>query len=183
MFNNIDIGSSLVGLFGLTILLLWEIVLIKKHKIFQMIQGPLVAVIVGIIFFVLTKNYSAFTIDNSFLVNVPVPKDFNSFLGQFTFPNFNAISNPEIWVVAFTIALVASLETILCVESTDKLDPEKKKFLQGKFNKEGGMGKMDIMGFEREVEKYFDSLGFQPSDDEEMLQESITFNRWAKIIK
>jgi hypothetical protein len=39
------------------------------------------------------------------------------------------------------------------------------------------------MGFEREVEKYFDSLGFQPSDDEEMLQESITFDRWAKIIK
>lgn len=69
------------------------------------------------------------------------------------------------------------------LRSGGKLDPEKKKFLQGKFNKEGGMGKMDIMGFEREVEKYFDSLGFQPSDDEEMLQESITFNRWAKIIK
>ena len=69
------------------------------------------------------------------------------------------------------------------LRSGGKLDPEKKKFLQGKFNKEGGMGKMDIMGFEREVEKYFDSLGFQPSDDEEMLQESITFDRWAKIIK
>lgn len=63
------------------------------------------------------------------------------------------------------------------------LDPEQLRVLQKAFDKEGGQGKMDIMGFEREVEKYFDSLGFQPSDDEEMLQESITFDRWAKIIK
>ncbi len=63
------------------------------------------------------------------------------------------------------------------------LDPEQLRTLQKAFDKEGGQGKMDIMGFEREVEKYFDSLGFQPSDDEEMLQESITFDRWSKIIK
>jgi hypothetical protein len=68
----------------------------------------------------------------------------------------------------------------------DKLDPEQKKFLQGKFNKEGGMGKMDIAGFEREVEQYFDSLGFKPPEDDERrwgVEESITFDRWAKIIK
>ena len=50
----------------------------------------------------------------------------NLFLAQFSFPNFGAITNPQIWVVAFTIALVASLETLLCVEATDKLDPEKR---------------------------------------------------------
>ncbi|MCL4144664.1 UNVERIFIED_CONTAM: hypothetical protein GTU68_065762 [Idotea baltica] len=49
----------------------------------------------------------------------------SSFLGQFSFPNFTAIGNREVWVVAFTIALVASLETLLCVEATDKLDPNK----------------------------------------------------------
>jgi MFS superfamily sulfate permease-like transporter len=57
---------------------------------------------------------------------VPVPSDFSSFLGQFSFPNFAAITEPAIWVTAFTIALVASLETLLCVEATDKLDPEKR---------------------------------------------------------
>ena len=45
---------------------------------------------------------------------------------SFSFPNFAEIVNPQIWVVAFTIALVASLETLLCVEATDKLDPEKR---------------------------------------------------------
>jgi MFS superfamily sulfate permease-like transporter len=59
------------------------------------------------------------------LVSVPVPDNFDSFLGQFSFPNFAVITNPQVWVVAFTIALVASLETLLCVEATDKIDPHK----------------------------------------------------------
>jgi len=75
---------------------------------------------------VLTEGNALWQISKAQLVSVPVPSDFNSFLGQFSFPNFNQISNPEIWVTAFTIALVASLETLLCVEATDKLDPEKR---------------------------------------------------------
>jgi MFS superfamily sulfate permease-like transporter len=58
-------------------------------------------------------------------VSVPVPEDFDSLIGQLYSPNFSAILNTDVWVVAFTIALVASLETLLCVEATDKLDPEK----------------------------------------------------------
>ena len=68
----------------------------------------------------------------------------------------------------------------------DKLDPEQKKFLQSTFNLEGGVAKMDITGFEMEVEQYFDSLGFKPPEDDERrwgIEESITFDRWAKIIK
>ncbi|MDA0178063.1 MULTISPECIES: SulP family inorganic anion transporter [Mesoflavibacter] len=123
--NHITPGSLLIGVIGLAILLLWSNVLSKKGKIFQLIQGPLVAVVVGIIFYVLTKGHSTLGIESSHLVSVPVPEDFSSFLGQFSFPNFTAITNPEIWIVAFTIALVASLETLLCVEATDKLDPYK----------------------------------------------------------
>ena len=123
--NYIQPGPTIIGFIGLGILLLWEIILSKKGRIFEVIQGPLVAVIMGILFYLMTKKNSLYTISDSFLVNVPVPKNINSFLDQFSFPNFNAISNPEIWVVAFTIALVASLETLLCVEATDKLDPEK----------------------------------------------------------
>lgn len=97
----------------------------KKGKIFQIIQGPLVAVIVGIIFFNLTQNNASLNISASHLVSVPVPDSFDSFLGQFSLPNFDGITNVDVWIVAFTIALVASLETLLCVEATDKLDPEK----------------------------------------------------------
>ena len=60
------------------------------------------------------------------LVSVPIPDDAASFMNQFSFPNFSVITRPEIWITAFTIALVASLETLLCVEATDKLDPERR---------------------------------------------------------
>ncbi|WP_242130841.1 SulP family inorganic anion transporter [Aestuariivivens marinum] len=123
--DNIILGSLIIGIVSLAILILWDKVLSKKAKIFQLIQGPLVAVIVGIIFFSLTQSHSTLSISQSHLVNVPVPEDASSFLAQFNFPNFGVITNPDVWVIAFTIALVASLETLLCVEATDKLDPHK----------------------------------------------------------
>ena len=123
--NHIQLGSTLIGIIGLAILLLWDKVLSKKGKVFQLVQGPLVAVVVGIIFYVVTQSNEALSIAESHLVSVPVPEDASSFLGQFSFPNFSAITNPDVWIVAFTIALVASLETLLCVEATDKLDPHK----------------------------------------------------------
>lgn len=125
-FNNISPGATAVAVIGLGILLLWSNVLSKKGKIFQLVQGPLVAVVVGIIFFNLTQGSELWGISEDHLVSVPVPEDAASFLAQFSFPNFGAITNPEIWITAFTIALVASLETLLCVEATDKLDPEKR---------------------------------------------------------
>ena len=123
--NNVQPGSALIGIVGLIILLLWDKVLSKKGKVFQVIQGPLVAVASGIIFYALTKTNALLAIEPSHLVSVPIPEDAASFLGQFSFPNFSVITNSDVWIVAFTIALVASLETLLCVEATDKLDPHK----------------------------------------------------------
>ena len=123
--DNISLGATIVGFIGLGILILWSSVLSKKGKIFQIIQGPLVAVVIGILYYFVTNDSSKYGIIATNMVNVPVPDSFNSFLGQFSFPNFNALSNPQVWVTGFTIALVASLETLLCVEATDKLDPHK----------------------------------------------------------
>ncbi len=125
-FLDISWGSTIVAILGLGILILWEKVLSKKSKIFKLIQGPLVAVIVGIIFFVSFGNSGTFGIDPKSLVNVPVPESASDFLSVFTFPNWNVITQQDIWVTAFVIALVASLETLLCVEATDKLDPLKR---------------------------------------------------------
>jgi MFS superfamily sulfate permease-like transporter len=123
--NHITPGSLLIGIIGLAILILWDKVLSKKGKIFQLVQGPLVVVVLGIVFYVITQGHDVFGIETSHLVNVPVPEDTASFIGQFSFPKFSAITNPEVWLIGFTIALVASLETLLCVEATDKLDPHK----------------------------------------------------------
>lgn len=124
--NNISPGATIIAIIGLAILILWDKILSKKGKIFQLIQGPLVAVVVGIVYYLLTKDNETLNISADHLVSVPIPDGMDSFLAQFSFPNFGVIGNPEIWITAFTIALVASLETLLCVEATDKLDPEKR---------------------------------------------------------
>lgn len=125
MVNFIQPGATLIGAIGLAILLFWDKVLSKKARIFQLVQGPLVAVVAGILLFNLTKDHPTLGIAKSHLVNVPVTTDISSFLAVLTKPNFAAIGSSEVWVVAFTIALVASLETLLSVEATDKLDPHK----------------------------------------------------------
>lgn len=126
ILSLINPGVVFISMLSLGILLLWDKVLIHKHDIFKIIPGPLVAVVVGVIYFSLTQSISGFQISENQLVSVPVPEDLSSFLGQFSFPNFSALSNPDVWVTGFTIAVVASLETLLCVEATDKLDPEKR---------------------------------------------------------
>lgn len=126
MLTNISSGATLIAVIGMAILILWEAVLSNKGKFFKLVQGPLVAVAAGIIFYLFTKDSETLAIADDHLVNVPIPDDFSSFIGQFTFPNFNIVGNMDVWITAFTIALVASLETLLCVEATDKLDPHKR---------------------------------------------------------
>ncbi|MDT0641992.1 SulP family inorganic anion transporter [Zunongwangia sp. F363] len=126
MVNYISPGATLIAFISMAILVLWDAVLTKKAKIFRLVQGPLVAVVVGILYYLLTADSSTMAISQDHLVSVPVPESFDSFVGQFTLPSFEMIGTVQIWVTGFTIALVASLETLLCVEATDKLDPHKR---------------------------------------------------------
>jgi len=140
--NYISPGATLIAVIGFAILILWSTVLTKKAKIFELIQGPLVAVVVGIIYFTVTQGNDTWGISAEHLVKVPVPDSIQSFLGFFSFPNFSAITNTDVWVTGFTIALVASLETLLCVEATDKLDPEKRTTPTNRELRAQGVGNM-----------------------------------------
>jgi MFS superfamily sulfate permease-like transporter len=69
---------------------------------------------------------SNLAITQEHLVNLPIPASFSDFIGQFSKPDFSAITNANVWVVAITIAAVASIETLLCIEAADKMDPLKR---------------------------------------------------------
>ena len=129
LFNMLDYispGAVIVSIISIIILLGWDLYLSKKHKVFKLIQGPLVAVAAGIIYQILSTSYFPdFAIQSQHLVSVPVADSFSGFINQFTFPDFSSIVNSKVWIVAITIAVVASLETLLSVEATDKLDPNK----------------------------------------------------------
>lgn len=127
MLEYISPGAVLVSILSLTILLSWDLYLAHRHKIFKLIQGPLVAVAAGIGYQALTTAFFPhLAIEAQHLVTVPVAGSFSGFIDQFSFPDFSHIINPEVWIVAITLAIVASLETLLCVEATDKLDPRKR---------------------------------------------------------
>ena len=97
----------------------------KKIKIFQVIQGPLVVVSVGIILNQLFVG-SAYYIDETHMVSLPVAGSMTEFVNQFTLFDASAMFRKEVLIVGATIAVVGSLETLLCVEATDKLDPQKR---------------------------------------------------------
>ncbi len=125
--DNVTPGALIIAAISLALLILWDTVLTKKHKIFGMINGPLVVVVLGIIMNYFYQNgILNFSLAADQVVRIPVPENFASFFSQFTFPDFSAITNFEVWKIAIVLAIVASLETLLCVEATDKLDPYKR---------------------------------------------------------
>jgi SulP family sulfate permease len=140
-FEFITPGALLIAGVSLAILILWDTVLTKKHKIFQLIQGPIVVVVLGIFFnLVFVNGILPFSLNDKQIVSVPVPNSIADFIGQFTFPDFSAIANIEVWKIAIVMAIVASLETLLCVEATDKLDPDKRVTPTNRELKAQGLG-------------------------------------------
>ncbi|MFK7933923.1 MAG: SulP family inorganic anion transporter, partial [Saprospiraceae bacterium] len=126
MFESISPGAIIITSISLLILILWERPFMKKIKFFQIVQGPLVVVALGIILNLVFQNMPEFALRAEQVVAIPVPESISGFFGQFVFPDFSAITNPAVWVTGLTIAVVASLETLLCLEATDKLDPYKR---------------------------------------------------------
>lgn len=125
--NHLTPVAVLIGILGILILILFEKPWMKKIKIFQILSGPLVVVLMGIGINVLTRDMSpAYVLDPSHLVNIPVANSAAEFISFFKLPDWSFISNPDVWITAVTLALVASLETLLGLEAIDKLDPMKR---------------------------------------------------------
>src|SRR6218665_2013167 len=123
--NHVQPGAIIVALVSLAILIAWTKVRFLKEL--KLVPAALIAVVVGILlneFFIQTG--SSLAIGSSHLVALPVPSSFEEFKNIFVSPDFTAISNPKIWLVGATIAVVASIETLLCIEAADRMDVQKR---------------------------------------------------------
>ncbi len=127
MLDYVSYGAVIVTTVSLSILLVWETKFFKSKRVFQLIPGPLVAVTAGILLNQWFSNLPNLVIQGKHMVDVPVSANFDAFISNFSLPDIAALSNPKIYLTALIIAVVASLETLLCVEATDKLDPYKRK--------------------------------------------------------
>ena len=125
IFNHIQLGSVIITLVSLAILISWtKFDVLKKMKL---IPAALIAVIVSIIineFFI--QSGSSLAIASEHLVALPVPTSLEEFKNIFVTPDFSAITNSKVWIVGITIAVVASIETLLCIEAADRMDVQKR---------------------------------------------------------
>ena len=126
MLESINPAAVIIAAIGLIILILWEQQWMKKLSFTKIIQGPLVTVVLGILLAMTFNSMEGWGLSSDHMVAIPVTEGFMGFVGQFTLPEFSAFANPTIYTLGFTMAVVASLETLLCVEATDKLDPYKR---------------------------------------------------------
>jgi len=126
-FRYHSLGAIIISAISLGILLLFERPFIKKIKLFKFVPGALIVVGIGILInYIFSIVSPQWMLKDEHLVLLPVAKNANDFMGFFTLPDWSALSNTKVYVTAITIAVVASLETLLCVEATDKIDPEKR---------------------------------------------------------
>ena len=127
MLAFISPGSVLIALISLVFLILWDQPFMKKHRFFQLFNSVLMAVMAGILTNQLLQKFSPeFALGGAHLVMIPVFQNATDVLGQLYFPDFSQLANPKIYLTALTLALVASLESLLSVEAVDKLDPYKR---------------------------------------------------------
>jgi MFS superfamily sulfate permease-like transporter len=124
-FNYAHAGAIIVTIVSIIILVAFnKVPFLKKIKA---VPGALVVVVVGIALNELFKATSpALAITGNHLVKLPTASSFSEFFGQFTMPDFSGFAKMEVWVVAATIAAVASIESLLCLEAGDKMDPMKR---------------------------------------------------------
>ncbi len=118
---DIQPGAAVVGVLSIILMIVWDRFKVLKNGV---IPAPLVVVLAGVGVSMLMKQMGGvWEIGASHLVQVPVANDFGAFLGFLQFPEFSALANPAVYGAAVTIAIVASLETLLNLEAVDKIDP------------------------------------------------------------
>lgn len=115
-----------IAVLSILILVLWDRPAIKSRAISRLVQGPLLVVLAGIGLSRLLAGGSAYVLRDEQLVAIPHAQNFTEFLAQFQHPDLSALGHPQVYVIALTLAIIASLETLLCVDATDKLDPLKR---------------------------------------------------------
>jgi len=123
--DYIQIGSVIITLISLAILISWDKVSFLKRL--KLVPGALVAVIVGILlneFFI--ASGSSLAISKDHLVSLPVPSSLEDFKNIIVLPDFTGFLNIKVWIVGATIAIVASIETLLCIEAADRMDAQKR---------------------------------------------------------
>ena len=124
MVNYLHLGAAVIGLLSVALLVGWDrIKALKKSPV----PAPLLVVLLGVGLSLIFRQFGAnWEVGTSHLVQVPVAENVREFFSFLQLPDFSEWRNPKVYIAAFTIAAVASLETLLNLQAVDKIDPRKR---------------------------------------------------------
>lgn len=122
--DYINPGAVIITLVGLALIILFQSRFVKQNKVLSQIPGALLAVLAGVALYFAFLG-TAWEIGPEHTVNIPILDGLGDAANLLTFPDWSAFTRPDVWLAGATIAIVASIETLLCVEATDKLDPRR----------------------------------------------------------
>jgi MFS superfamily sulfate permease-like transporter len=126
MLNNITPGAVIVGVVSLLIIMIGRLKFYKNDRILSNIPPALLVVIVGVLLQVSLEG-TRYSLTPEHLVRLPVIRDASDMRSAIILPDFSLWTTTQFWSIAFTLAIVASLETLLSIEAADKLDPKKRE--------------------------------------------------------
>ena len=141
ILSRIQPGALVIALISLIILICWDKIGVLKRL--KLVPGALVAVITGIVLNeVFTRTGSVLKLEASHLVTLPVPQSLAELKGIIVTPDFSGFANPQVWIIAATITVVAPIETLLCIEASDRMDVQKRYTDTSRELKAQGVGNM-----------------------------------------
>jgi MFS superfamily sulfate permease-like transporter len=123
---GLSAGTLLISALSLAVLVAWDSPKLAKVK--KVLPAPLLVVGGALLLDLLFQTMApALATSAEGLVRIPLPDPARGLSNYLVFPDWSRLADPVIWKVAVTIALVASLETLLSLEATEKLDPYKRR--------------------------------------------------------
>jgi len=125
MLDSFQPTAIAISFLGLALLLLWETSFMKKQSWSQFLPASLWAVAFGVVINLMTQGTS-WELSADHLVQIPMLAEGQGLGSLWNMPDFSALGRADVWTLGITLAIVASLETLLCVEATDKLDPQQR---------------------------------------------------------
>lgn len=141
--DYVSFGAIIIAAISLAILIVWETPFIKNRKFSVLLPAPLFVVVIGVLMNILfLKVDPSLAISKNHMVSLPVAENAAAFFKQFTLPDFSGLQSEKVLLTAFTIAIVASLESLLSIDAIDKLDPYKRITPLNRELKAQGIGNM-----------------------------------------
>lgn len=141
--DHISWGATIIAVVSLALLILWELPGLRQSRHLRLVPGPLVAVLSGVGLDQLFQRVAPnLAVGESHRVSVPRFDSFDGLKAELFSPDFGQIFSGQVWVVAVTIAIIASLETLLSVDAADRLDPQRRLTPKNRELKAQGVGNM-----------------------------------------